>query len=47
MSCEIAPKRMSLELIDNKSKLAQVMAWCRQEKAITWANAQFYIYVAI
>ena len=30
MSCEIALRRMSLDLTNNKSTLAQVMAWCHQ-----------------
>ena len=28
--CEIALRRMSLDLTDDKSILVQVMAWCRQ-----------------
>ena len=28
--CEIALRRMSLDLTDDKSTLVQVMAWCRQ-----------------
>ena len=28
--CEMALRRMSLELTDHKSTLVQVMAWCRQ-----------------
>ena len=27
-----------LDLTDGKSTLVQVMAWCRQAQAITWAN---------
>ena len=30
ISCEIALRRMSLDLTDDKSTLVQVMAWCRQ-----------------
>ena len=30
LSCEIALKWMSLDLIDDKSTLVQVMAWCHQ-----------------
>ena len=30
ISCEIARKWMSLDLIEDKSTLVQVMAWCRQ-----------------
>ena len=30
ISCEIALKWMPLDLIDDKSTLVQVMAWCRQ-----------------
>ena len=26
------------ELIDNKSALVQLMAWCRQATSLTWAN---------
>ena len=29
-SCEIALRRMSLDLTNHKSRLVQVMAWCRQ-----------------
>ena len=38
ISSEIALRLMSLDLIDDKSTLVQVMAWCRQQKAITWPN---------
>ena len=31
ISCEIALMWMSMDLIDDKSTLVQVMAWCRQE----------------
>ena len=37
ISCELAFRWMSLDLTDDKSTLVQVMAWCRQAKAITWA----------
>ena len=30
ISCEIAIRWMSLDLTDDKSRLVQVMAWCRQ-----------------
>ena len=30
ISCELALRRMSLDLTDDKSTLVQVMAWCRQ-----------------
>ena len=30
ISCEIAIRRMQLDLTDDKSTLVQVMAWCRQ-----------------
>ena len=30
ISCELAPRWMSLDLTDDKSTLVQVMAWCRQ-----------------
>ena len=30
ISCEIIPRRMSLDLTDDKATLVQVMAWCRQ-----------------
>ena len=30
VSCEIALRWLSLDLADDKSKLVQVMAWCRQ-----------------
>ena len=29
---------MPLDLTDDKSTLVEVMAWCRQAQAITWAN---------
>ena len=29
---------MPLDLTDDKSTLVQVMAWCHQEQAITWAD---------
>ena len=38
VSCEIALMWISLDLIDNRSKLVRVMAWCRQ--AITWPNVE-------
>ena len=38
ISCEIAPIWISLEFTDDQSTLVQVMAWCRQQQAITWAN---------
>ena len=38
ISCEIALIWMSLDFTDDQSTLVQVMAWCRQAKAITWAN---------
>ena len=31
--CEMTPRRMSLDLTDDKSTLVQVMAWCRQAKS--------------
>ena len=31
IDCEIALRRLSLNLTDDKSTLVQVMAWCRQE----------------
>ena len=37
VSNEIALRWMSLDLTDDKSTLAQVMAWCQQQ-AITRAN---------
>ena len=40
ISCELALRWMSLDLTDDKWTLVQVMAWCRQEHAITWA----YVY---
>ena len=30
ISCEMTPRRMSLDLTNDKSTLVQVMAWCRQ-----------------
>ena len=36
--CEIALTWMSLDLIDDQSTLVQVMTWCHQAKAITWAK---------
>ena len=38
ISCELALRWMSLHLTDDKSTLVQVMAWCRQQEAITWTN---------
>ena len=38
ISCELAIRRMSLDLTDEKSTLVQIMAWCRQATTITWAN---------
>ena len=29
---------MPMDLTDGKSTLVQVMAWCHQQQAITWAN---------
>ena len=37
-TCEIALRWMSLDLIDDKSTLAQVMACCLMQQAITLAN---------
>ena len=37
-SWEIAFRWMSLVLTEDKSTLVQVMAWCHQAQAITWAN---------
>ena len=38
VSHEIALRWMPQDLTDDKSALVQVMAWCRQAQAITWAN---------
>ena len=41
ITCEIALRRISMDFIDDKSILIQVLAWCRQavrQQAITWAN---------
>ena len=38
ISHEISSRWMSLDITDDKSKLVQVMAWCRQATTITWAN---------
>ena len=38
ISHEISSRWMSLDLTDNKSTMVQVVAWCRQQQAITWAN---------
>ena len=38
ISCEMALIWMSLGFTDDQSTVVQVMAWCRQAKAITWAN---------
>ena len=46
--CEIALRRMSLDLADDKSTLVQVMAWCRQATSHYWANVDpvFCCYMA-
>ena len=33
---------MSQKSFDDKSTLVQVMAWCLEEKVITWANVDPY-----
>ena len=37
---------MPLDLTDDKLTLVQVMAWCRQAQAITWANPNLYRQMA-
>ena len=38
ISNEVAIRWMSLDFTKDKSTLVQVMAWCRQQQAITWTS---------
>ena len=38
ISCKIVLSRLSLDLIDDGSRLVQVMAWSRRAKIIIWSN---------
>ena len=42
--CDIAFKLMSLDLTDDKSALFQVIVWCHQHEAITWANVDSVLW---
>ena len=35
---------MQQDIFDDKSTLVQVMAWCRQQRAITWLNVDPVLY---
>ena len=43
-SYAVALRLIPWDTDDNKSTLVQVMAWCRKQQAITWANGVSVLY---